>query len=675
MSESTPQARIALVGHPNAGKTTLFNALTGQRQKVGNYSGVTVEKSSGEFRTPHGHLFELIDLPGCYSLSPNSPDEMVTRDVLLGDQAGENIPDLILCVLDASNLERHLYLLLQIIDLGYPVVAALNKIDQAEAQGLRLDPVALSETFGIPFVPISGTTQRGITTLKQSLRHPFPPAAERHWRASHDFEQALSNLTSKTTGAGLPRPEAHALQLLSDPSFQDSAHLPEAIRSEAAQHSFHDEVSKIRMEFVQRSVEAGLKRPDDAALELTDKIDAHALHPIKGWFIFTGLMLTVFWSIFEFAGIPMDAIESGVGSLGDWVGGFLSEGDFRDLIVHGVIGGVGSVLVFLPQIILLFFFISLLESSGYMARAAYLMDGIMSRVGLSGKSFLPLLSGYACAIPGVMATRSIPNAKERLAAILILPWTSCSARLPVYLLLVPLLVTGSGAQTLTLFAIYALGTITALLTAKFLKPRLGPTEAPQFMLELPPYQKPDLCFVFQQVWERALSFVKKAGTLILGISILLWFLETYPKSDSENPVVQHEATFMGQAGKIIEPLVAPLGWDSRTGTAMLTSFAAREVFVSSLAISYAVDEEDENAEDTLRDKLAAETRPDGSPLFGPLNVLSLLIFYIYALQCLPTTAVVRRETDSWKWALGQLGGMTLFAYLAALLVFQIGSLF
>ncbi|MGC6583290.1 MAG: ferrous iron transporter B [Akkermansiaceae bacterium] len=612
MSTADQEARIALVGHPNAGKTTLFNALTGQRQKVGNYTGVTVERISGNFRTPHGHQFELIDLPGCYSLEPNAPDEKVTRDFLHGEQADEAKPDLVVCVLDASALERHLILLKQVLQLHLPVVVALNKIDQAEAQGIRIDPTALSETFGVTFVPLCAATERGLTSLKQALRHPFPPVDEHEWTKKDDFSELLVD---------------------------------------------------------------GYRRPDEETLLLTDKIDAQALHPIKGWLIFGALMLGVFWTIFRFAEIPMGWVEAAQEMLGGWVGGMIAEGDFRDLIVDGVIGGVGSVVVFLPQILLLFFFISLLESSGYMARAAFLMDGVMNKVGLSGKSFLPLLSGYACAIPGVMATRTIPNAKERLATILILPWTSCTARLPVYFLLVPLLVTGSGYQTLTLFGIYALGTLTALLAAKILRPKLGKVEAPQFMLELPPYQKPNGSFILRQVIDRGWAFLKKAGTLILGISILLWFLETYPKSDSEDPLVQRDASFMGKAGKVIEPVVEPLGWDSRLGTAMLTSFAAREVFVSSLSISYAVDEEDEEAESQLRDKLAAAKKSDGTPLFTTFTVLSLLIFYIYALQCLPTTAVVRRETNSWKWALGQLGGMTLFAYLAALLVFQLGSFF
>jgi len=654
MRDSSIEARIALVGNPNAGKTTLFNELTGQNQKVGNYAGATIARKSGTFFTPHGHKFELIDLPGAYSLTPNSPDEEVTRDVLLGDQTGEATPDLVLCVLDATHLERHLYLLLQVIDLGYPVVAALNKIDMAEAQGLRVDPTALSEDFGVPFVPICATTSRGLTTLKHSLRFPFPPSPGRPWTGPPELEKAIELAAQLSEEEGHSNPVAHGIMKVAEPGSETE-----------------NFIQQTRFEFIHRAVEAGLQRPDESALEVTDRIDAHVLHPIKGWVIFSALMFAVFWSIFEFASIPMDWIEGSIGSLGEWVRNSMSEGDFRDLLVDGVIGGVGGVLVFLPQIVLLFFFISLLESSGYMSRAAYLMDGIMSRVGLSGKSFLPLLSGYACAIPAVMATRTIPNAKERLATILILPWTSCSARLPVYVLLVPLLVAGSFAQSLVMSGIYAVGTLTALLTAKFLKPLLGKTEPPQFLLELPPYHMPQWNHVFRQVAGRALSFLKKAGTLILGISILLWFLNTYPKSDSEDPVVQQEHSIMGQAGKLLEPVVEPLGWDARMGTAMLASFAAREVFNSSLAISYSADEEE--VED-FRDRIRNAEKPDGSPVFTPLVAISLIVFFIYALQCLPTTAVVKRETGSWKWALGQLGAMSLFAYLAALAVFQIGKL-
>jgi len=652
MSKSSLEARIALVGNPNAGKTTLFNALTGQNQKVGNYVGATISRKSGTFFTPHGHKFELIDLPGSYSLEPNSPDEQITRGVLIGDQDGEETPDLVLCVLDATNLERHLYLLLQVIDLGYPVVVALNKIDSAEGQGLRLDPTALSEDFGVPFVPISAITSRGLTDLKQALRHPFPAPPGRLWKGPAELEEAIEKSISLSASNGASNPAAHGLMNVAQSGSKIA-----------------DFIQKTRFEHIHRAVEAGLQRPDEAALALTDRIDAHALHPVRGWFIFTTLMLAVFWSIFKFAEVPMGWIEQGQASLQGLITKLIGEGDFQSLLVDGVIAGVGGVLIFLPQIVLLFFFISLLESSGYMARAAFLMDGIMNKAGLSGKSFLPLLSGYACAIPGVMATRTIPNAKERLATILILPWTSCSARLPVYTLIVPLIFAGALAQSLALFGIYALGTLTALIAARVLKPRLGKTEAPQFLLELPPYQKPQWDHVLRQVGERAFAFVKKAGTVILGLSIILWFLNTYPKSDSEDPAVQQEQSFNGQIGQLLEPVVSPLGWDNRMGTAMIASFAAREVFRSSLAISYATDEEDGEA---MRDKLSASKRGDGSTLYTPLVGISIIIFFIYALQCLPTTVVVKRETGSWKWALGQLVGMTLFAYLAALLVYQVG---
>ena len=654
MSDSSIEARIALVGNPNAGKTTLFNALTGQNQKVGNYTGATVSRKSGTFFTPHGHKFELIDLPGAYSLDPNSPDEEITRNVLIGDHDDEETPNLILCVLDATHLERHLYLLIQVIDLGYPIVVALNKTDSAESQGLRLDPTALSERFGVPFVAISAMTERGITQLKQALRHPFPSPPGRLWKGPAELEEAIKKSTKLAETNRENNPAASGLMAV----VKDN---PEA----------KEFIQKARFEYIHRAVEVGLQRPNEELLALTDRIDAQTLHPIKGWCIFTALMITVFWSIFKFAEMPMGLIEEGQETLQGWVRDFIGEGDFQSLIVDGIIAGVGGVLVFLPQIILLFFFISLLESTGYMARAAYLMDGVMNKVGLSGKSFLPLLSGYACAIPGIMATRTIPNNKERLATILILPWTSCTARLPVYTLIIPLIFIGALQQGLALFGIYALGTITALLAAKILKPRLGETEPSQFLLELPPYQNPQWRHVLRQVSERAFAFIKKAGTVILGLSIILWFLETYPKSDSDDPIVQQAESFNGQIGEIIEPVVAPLGWDTRMGTAMIASFAAREVFRSSIAISYATDEEDG---EEMRDKLSVSTRSDGTALYTPLVGLSVIVFFIYALQCLTTTVIVRRETGSWKWALSQLAGMTIFAYLAALLVYQTGKL-
>ncbi len=682
----------ALVGNPNCGKSTLFNALTGLKQKVGNYPGVTVEKKVGTAYSQHGQPITVIDLPGAYSLAARSPDEAVTRDVLLGRRADTALPDRILCIVDASNLERNLYLVHQILDLGRPVIVVLNMMDLAATAGLQVQPERLEEALGVPVIACEAVHGKGLIDLKLAMSRPDLPLSKHAWDVPARIAPAVAELQSSLTAHDGKPPliaRAEALLLLTD---QDSvrvagstplhARTAEVLKTWQQRwsaegtdwagtlvNSRYDVIGRIAGEVVTPAAVA-------AGPSVSDRIDAVATHPVWGWLTLGAIMAALFLSIFTLAEYPMALIEDGLAALADQVKAAMPEGDLRDLITDGAIAGVGGVVVFLPQILILFFFIGLLESTGYMARAAFIMDRLMSRVGLNGKSFIPLLSSYACAIPGIMATRTIEDQKDRLVTILVAPLMSCSARLPVYLLMIAALVPGDqvpvGTKIGIMLLMYALGTFGAFGFAWFFKRTLLKGEPPLMIMELPPYRVPGFKDVALHMLERAWIFLRRAGTVILGISIVLWFLAAYPKApDGATPQQQLAQSFAGRAGHAIEPAIKPLGFDWQIGIGLISSFAAREVFVSTMGVVFNAEASDEDTA-PLRQALLAAKWPDGRPLFTPLVCFTLMIFYVFAMQCISTIAIVRRETNSWRWPLFQLGYMTGFAWLLSFVVFQGG---
>ncbi|KXU34139.1 ferrous iron transporter B [Cephaloticoccus primus] len=708
----------AIVGNPNCGKSTLFNALTGLRQKIGNYPGVTVEKKVGTSWSQHGQPITLIDLPGSYSLAARSPDEAVTRDVLLGRRADTPAPERVLCIVDAANLERNLYLVHQMLDLGRPVILVLNMMDVAREAGLRIDVSRLEHELGIPVIPCEAVNGKGLVELRLAMSRASLPLPRRAWDIPAEIAPAVAELQAalmEDEGKPPLLARAEALLLLTENAAGGGASEAGAGANRAdggsGRPSRPSRRAEILAQWHQRWLAAGtdwaavlVASRYDAISRLcaqvveqrgggadgaggaggagggqpsrSDRIDAVVTHPLWGWLILGGLMTLIFFSIFTFAEYPMDWIDGGVARFSDWVQARLPEGDLRDLITDGAIAGVGGVVVFLPQILILFFFIGLLESTGYMARAAFIMDRLMSRVGLNGKSFIPLLSSYACAIPGIMAARTIENHKDRLVTILVAPLMSCSARLPVYLLMIAALLPGEAVSVAgkvgLMLLMYALGTGGAFGFAWLFKKTLLKGEPPLMIMELPPYRLPALKDVARQMLDRAGLFLKRAGTIILAISIVLWFLASYPRApEGVEESGQLAQSFAGQAGHLIEPVIEPLGFDWQIGIGLITSFAAREVFVSTMGVVFNVDDPEENTT-PLREALAAATWPDGRPLFTPLVCLSLMIFYVFAMQCVATVAVVRRETNSWRWPLFQIAYMTGTAWLVCFAVYQVG---
>ena len=606
---------VAMVGNPNAGKSALFNALTGARQKVGNYPGVTVERHSGRLALDDGRPVELVDLPGAYSLEPSSPDERVTRDVLLGTQAGERRPDVLVVVIDAANLDNHLRFALQLIALGLPVVVALNMVDLAERDGLVLDPAVLERELGVPVVPTVAVRRRGIDVLRATL--------------------------TRTVGTPATAPAAAD-------SIEDIRTLQRRARalSKAATVS-----------------ETPTRRWHHA-------LDSVALHPVVGPILLVALLFVMFQAVFSWSEAPIGWIEDGFTALEGAIKGALPDGFLRSLLTDGVIAGVGAVVVFLPQILILFLFILVLEASGYMVRAAFLMDRLMAGVGLSGRAFIPLLSSFACAVPGIMATRMIDDEKDRLTTILIAPLMTCSARLPVYTIIIGAFIPARqvapfvGLQGLVLLGLYLMGILGAFVAALLLRRTVTKGESSGFMMEMPKYQMPRLGDVAIGLWSRALIFLKRAGTTIALTTVVLWALLSFPQAPAGQSQVNYSVA--GRIASGLEVVVRPIGFNHDIAVALIPAMAAREVAVAAIGTAYAIDDtEDEAGSKSLVDHLRGR--------WSLPTALAFLMWFVFAPQCISTIAVTRRETNGWRWPLFMMGYLFATAYVMAGLTYWLAT--
>jgi len=801
-SLQTPRRTIALVGNPNTGKTTLFNVLAGMRQRVGNYPGVTVETKKGQLRVGD-RVFDLIDLPGTYSLAPRSPDEMVAVDLVLGHQAGEPRPNVVLAIVDASNLERNLYLTTQAMELGIPVVVALNMMDVAAGQGIRIDAGKLGQQLGARVVPIQANKGKGLEELKNALIEaadhpqlpqgpPFPEAFERE-------VQALGQSLPDGTETFLVRRLLLDVGGYTEQRFAGRGPQLRAALDGARQRLTADGCpvpaveARTRYAWIRQATAGCVERPASRVITWTDRLDRVLTHKLFGTLIFLAVMFVVFMAIFEWAKPVMKLVAGGKDAAGAFLKDILPPGPFASLVVDGVLEGVGGVIIFLPQIVILFGFIAILEDCGYMARAAFLMDKLMARAGLSGKSFIPMLSSVACAVPGIMATRVIENRRDRLATILVAPLMSCSARLPVYILLIAAFLTEGYAWWVpgfTMFAMYLVGLVAAPLVAWALKRTLLRGDTPIFVMEMPLYKFPSLRQVVRRMVDSGWAFLRRAGTIILASMVLVWALLYFPNHNSdgksyeelidetEKPVadekkelkeleesiadqkkelarLEHQEkkgdtgvnlwnlyglvgpskeerlaaraariqelkvevepiekkmeplkekvdpvdeevhalesdwkknSYLGQVGLAIQPAVKPLGWDWRIGVAALASFPAREVVVGTLGILYKVgktDTEDiREAADAGASELAQKMKGSrwgdeatGAKVFSVPVALSVMVFFALCCQCASTLAVIKRETNSWRWPIFTFVYMTVLAYVGALVVYQLGSLF
>ena len=687
---------IALLGNPNTGKTSLFNSLTGLSQKVGNYPGITVEKKEGICmlnRTTKGHI---IDLPGTYSLNASSIDESVVIEILL-NKTGKDFPDVSVVVTDVENLKRNLPLFTQVKDLGIPTLLVINMADQMKRKGISLDIPVLEKAFDTKIALISTRDNKGLDVFKETILNYRKFSTDPSISIETIDKEYFQNLRK-----AFPNQSIYKLWLVvtQDVNFIkiDRKRVSDAADFKTVTPSYLKRLQQKetikRYQFINNVLKQGLKVDCESATDLRSRFDRVLIHKFWGYIIFFIILATIFQSIFDWSSIPMDFIDSTFANLSETLKNKLPRGVFTNLLTEGIIPGLGGIVIFIPQIAFLFLFISILEETGYMSRVVFLMDRGLRKFGLSGKSVIPLISGTACAIPAVMATRNIENWKERLITILVTPFTTCSARLPVYAILISLVIPegsffGLNYKGLMLMTLYFIGFGMALFAAWILSKTLSIKSKSYFVVELPNYKIPLLKNVGITVWEKTRTFVSEAGKIILAISILLWILASYGPgrnfNEADQIVLQNypelnqqemeikvnsyklENSYMGILGKTIEPLISPLGYDWKIGIALISSFAAREVFVGTLATIYSVEND---VEDTIKNKMASEVRANGEPLFNLASGISLMLFYAFAMQCMSTLAIVKKETNSWKWPTIQLFGMTILAYIIAFLTYQ-----
>jgi ferrous iron transport protein B len=724
--------RVALCGNPNVGKTSLFNALTGLRQRVGNYPGITVERVEGTIPSPAGPI-SVVDLPGCYSLAPRSPDETVARDEITGRLPDRPAPDVVVVVADATNIERSLLLVTQTIDNGVPVIVALNQWDTALGSGLQIDVEGLAAALGVPVIPTCGRTGQGCDELVSamiaggargtSLELDCPaPVMER-------ADALAPRLEGRELGPGAGRRRAvmlltsavlakEALEKLDAEGTDEARALAADVRSarkelEEAGIDTATCSTEARYAAIERMVQPLLTRPMELA-RWQARTDRFLTHPITGTASLIAIFLVIFMVVYSWSGPAIDFVDESLSALGGWLDGAVGGGLLGSFLADGIVAGLGAFLVFVPQIAMLFLLLEALEDSGYLARAAFLLDRLMGKFGLPGRSFLPLLSGFACAIPAIMATRTIENRRDRMITMAIAPLMSCQARLPVYAVVVGALFAASPAwvPSVVVISMYTVGVVFAGIVAVLLRKTVLPGTRSALLLELPPYRRPSTRSVITNTGRRTWSFIAGAGPVILVLMMVLWAALTFPQDvelsrdfDAETAVLEERlaavpegspeaaeieaqidelgaiessdrlrGSYMGRAGQILEPVIEPLGFDWKVGVAIIGSFAAREVFVPTLGVIYSVGDEADEEDEGLLASIRNDRWPDGRPVFTPLMGIALLIFYVIALQCVSTLGVLKRETNSWRWPVGLFVAYTLLAYVVSLAVFQVGGL-